>query len=120
MRAGGGDPRRRGKAPRPALVSPGPPRGSDWTEADRRATLGRRCAERSHQTGSVGRLCLSFMSAKAFLARKLAAAFLAGRWSAKALVRRAAEACGGKQRWLSPLARRALLAFPQPPAAPGD
>src|SRR5262249_6613798 len=40
----------------------------------------------------------------------LAAAFLAGAWSLRGLVRRGAEACGQRQRWLRSLAKRVLSA----------
>jgi hypothetical protein len=51
------------------------------------------------------------MSAKLPLARNLAAAFLAGAWSLDGLVRRGSRACGRRERWLRPLARRVLAAF---------
>lgn len=58
------------------------------------------------------------MSAKRSVARNLAHAFLVGRWSLRGMVTRGARACGGPERWLRPLARRALGAFGR--AAPPD
>jgi hypothetical protein len=54
------------------------------------------------------------MSAKAIVAHNLAAAFLAGPWSLTSLVRQGARACGRRERWLRPLARRVLAAFDGP------
>jgi hypothetical protein len=50
-----------------------------------------------------------------FVASNLASAFLSGAWSLEALVRRGGEACGQRPRWLRPLARRILTAFPTAP-----
>ena len=52
------------------------------------------------------------MSAKSQTARNLAAAFLAGGWSLSGMVYRGAQALGRRPRWLRPLARRVLAAFP--------
>jgi RNA-directed DNA polymerase len=49
------------------------------------------------------------------LCRGLASAFLAGRWDADALAARGAEALGARFRWLRPLARRVVIAFPTAP-----
>jgi hypothetical protein len=54
------------------------------------------------------------MSAKKMIARNLAAAFLAGTWSLRSIVERAAQACGRRARWLSGLARRVLAAASGP------
>ncbi len=54
------------------------------------------------------------MSAKLSVARNLAAAILAGTWALDGLVRRATRACGRRERWLRPLARRVLAAFALP------
>jgi hypothetical protein len=51
------------------------------------------------------------MATQDFIARNLASAFLCGAWSLEALVRRGEQACGGRPRWLRPLARRVLAAF---------
>jgi hypothetical protein len=51
------------------------------------------------------------MSAKQTIARSLAAAFLAGPWSRRSMVERAAQASGQRARWLSSLAGRVLTAF---------
>jgi hypothetical protein len=48
--------------------------------------------------------------------RYLAAAFLAGDWTVDALVHRGAQSLGRRGRWLRPLVRRVLVAFPEPPA----
>jgi hypothetical protein len=53
-----------------------------------------------------------------FLDRNLAAAFLAGSWGLEGLVKRGALALGQRPRWLRPLARRVLAAFPEPPGSP--
>src|SRR5262249_62420754 len=60
----------------------------------------------------------TFMSTKTKIARNLAAAFLAGAWSLDGLVRRGALACGRRERWLRPLARRELAAVARPPGRP--
>jgi hypothetical protein len=60
------------------------------------------------------------MSAKPSVARNLAHAFLAGKWSLNGLVVRGARACGGRERWLRPLARRVLDTFGRAPAVPLD
>jgi hypothetical protein len=60
------------------------------------------------------------MSAKAILAHNLAAAFLAGPWSLTGLVRQGVLACGRRQRWLRPMARRVLAAFTEPGQVPCD
>src|SRR5712692_9794590 len=44
----------------------------------------------------------------------LAAAFLAGSWSLDGLLERGSLACGKRPRWLEPLVRRVLTAFPGP------
>jgi hypothetical protein len=54
------------------------------------------------------------MSTIGVVARNLAAAFLAGTWSLDSLVRRGSRACGRRERWLRPLARRVLAAFASP------
>jgi hypothetical protein len=56
------------------------------------------------------------MSSKQVIARNLAAAFLTGPWSLDGLVRQGALACGKRERWLPPLARRVLAAFSDRPA----
>lgn len=51
-------------------------------------------------------------------ARRLAAAFLAGKWSKAALSRRGGRACGGRARWLPSLISRTWTHYgdaPQPP-----
>ncbi len=58
------------------------------------------------------------MSARTIIAANLASAFLAGAWSLEGLVRRGAQACGGRFGWLRPLARRTLAAFPAAPRLP--
>jgi hypothetical protein len=50
------------------------------------------------------------MNIKKTVATNLAAAFLAGNWSLRSLVRRGAKACGEKGRWLSALVRRVMAA----------
>src|SRR5262249_60806653 len=64
------------------------------------------------------------MPTKHVIARDLAAALLSGTWSPEDLVRRGAQACGRRERWLRPLIRRLFAAFggggggpPGPPAA---
>src|SRR5438132_8209245 len=52
------------------------------------------------------------MSRKPALCRSLAAAFLGGPWTLDELVVRAAGVLGQRPRWLRPLARRVLQAFP--------
>jgi hypothetical protein len=54
------------------------------------------------------------MSSKAFVARNLADAFMAGSWSLRALARRGALAWGRREAWLRSLARRVLAAFDGP------
>jgi hypothetical protein len=49
------------------------------------------------------------------VAANLAAAFLAGPWTVAAMVRRGAQACGGRERWLRALARRLVQRFATPP-----
>jgi hypothetical protein len=56
------------------------------------------------------------MSAKASVARNLAAAFLAGPWLVDGLVERGAGACGRRERWLRSLARRVHTAVGDAPA----
>ncbi|MBV9125976.1 MAG: RNA-directed DNA polymerase [Planctomycetes bacterium] len=56
------------------------------------------------------------MSTRHSIARNLAAAFLTGTWSLDGLVQQGARACGKRERWLRPLARCVLAAFPGPPA----
>jgi hypothetical protein len=51
------------------------------------------------------------MTSKQISAYNLAAAFLNGTWSLESLVRRAALACGKRQRWMRSLARRTLATF---------
>lgn len=46
--------------------------------------------------------------------RNLARAFLAGSWTLAGLLRRGAQACGRRERWLRLLARRVLAAFAEP------
>jgi RNA-directed DNA polymerase len=60
------------------------------------------------------------MSSRTILARNLAAAFLAGAWSPRALAGRGATACGKRHRWLTSLARRAHAAFPNSARPPSD
>lgn len=50
------------------------------------------------------------------LAAALAAAFLAGRWTERALTDRGRAALGPGHRWLRPLVREVLRAYPDPPA----
>jgi RNA-directed DNA polymerase len=52
------------------------------------------------------------MSTMNFWAESLATAFLAGPWELDALVDRAGKALGKRWRWIRPLARRVLQAFP--------
>jgi RNA-directed DNA polymerase len=49
--------------------------------------------------------------------RNLAAALLAGDWTVDGLAERAAEAFGGRFRFIRPLVRRVLATFPTPPTA---
>jgi hypothetical protein len=49
----------------------------------------------------------------------LAAALLSGAWSLAVLAERGALACGKRERWLRPLVRRVLAAFPEGRPAPG-
>src|SRR5258708_31772032 len=65
----------------------------------------------------LGRPAPLFMSTFAEDARNLGAAFLAGAWALEPLVLRGAEALGRRERWLRPLVRRVLAAFPELPAA---
>jgi hypothetical protein len=51
------------------------------------------------------------MPTKLVIARDLAAALLSGTWSPEDLVRRGAQACGRRERWLRPLIRRLFAAF---------
>ena len=50
------------------------------------------------------------------LARGLGNAFLAGRWEPAAMLERAAEVVGARRRWLRPVIRQVLAAYPRPPA----
>jgi RNA-directed DNA polymerase len=60
------------------------------------------------------------MSARSQIARNLAAAFRAGSWSLGGLLHRGVQACGRRERWLLPLARRVLAAFAPPAKSPDD
>ena len=51
------------------------------------------------------------MPIRQFILNNLATAFLAGEWTPAALVRRGAEACGRRERWLRLLVRRLLERF---------
>jgi RNA-directed DNA polymerase len=50
------------------------------------------------------------------LARGLGNAFLAGPWEPADMLERAAEVVGGRRRWLRPLIRQVLAAYPRPPS----
>jgi hypothetical protein len=50
------------------------------------------------------------------ISRNLASVLLAGEWALERLVQRGAKACGKRHRWLRPLVKRVLGAFPRPPA----
>lgn len=54
-------------------------------------------------------------SAKHHFLRNLTAALLAGEWLATPMNDRAARACGKRHRWIRPLVRRVLTAFPVAP-----
>jgi hypothetical protein len=58
------------------------------------------------------------MSPNTAIALNLAISLLAGNWSASALRRRGGEAIGQQCRWLAPLVRRLLQAFPTSPPTP--
>src|SRR5439155_20881591 len=93
-------------------VSPGLPRGSDPVTARRCATKRRACADLSRVTRRVGALRPSIlMSAKQTVLENLAAAFLAGEWSAAGLAERGAAAWGRREAWLRRLAARLLEKF---------
>src|SRR5262249_9352551 len=55
------------------------------------------------------------MSAIRTIARELAAAFLAGPWSASPLTERGVQTCGPAKRWIKALARRVLRRFADAP-----
>ncbi len=69
----------------------------------------------SRFTRRVGTLRRDFMSNTELIARNLAAAFLSGTWSLRALLSRASQACGEPGRGLRPFIRRLLTDFPQNP-----
>src|SRR3954468_9966319 len=50
------------------------------------------------------------------LGAALAAAFLAGAWTETAMVRRGGDVLSPRPRWLRPVVRRVLQAYPRPPA----
>jgi hypothetical protein len=52
---------------------------------------------------------------KHFFIRNLAAAFLNGPWSVDGLAEHGSRACGKRERWIRPVARRVLAAFPARP-----
>ncbi len=54
-------------------------------------------------------------SAKHHFLRNLTAALLAGEWQTTPMNDRAARACGKRHRWIRPLVRRVLAAFPAAP-----
>jgi hypothetical protein len=61
------------------------------------------------------------MAATDVIARNLAAAFLDGPWSPGGLRGRGRQALGRRERWLAPLVRRVLTAFPElPPREPAE
>jgi RNA-directed DNA polymerase len=96
-------------------VSPGLPRGSELLTTGRRATVHAAGASpvALYETGWGPRR--SLMATNHFIARNLAAAFLSGTWSPRALVARGAKAFGGRQRWLPSLVRRIFAACAAPP-----
>jgi RNA-directed DNA polymerase len=49
------------------------------------------------------------------LSRGLGNAFLAGRWEPAGMLERAAEVVGARRRWLRPVIRQVLAAYPEPP-----
>src|SRR5262245_8816205 len=55
------------------------------------------------------------MSSPIFLAQNLAAAFCSGKWSRKALLKRAEHVVGGRRRGLRPLVTRLAKAFNEAP-----
>jgi hypothetical protein len=55
-------------------------------------------------------------STRRALGAALGAAFLAGRWSEEAMVRRGAQALAPRPRWLRPVVREVLAAYHRPPA----
>jgi hypothetical protein len=57
------------------------------------------------------------MNPRTFLAHNLAAAFCGGPWTLASMTARGARVIGRRERWLRPLIRRLLEAFPDPPAA---
>jgi RNA-directed DNA polymerase len=50
------------------------------------------------------------------LSRGLGNAFLAGPWQPAAMLERAADVVGARRRWLRPVIRQVLAAYPRPPA----
>ena len=55
-------------------------------------------------------------STRRALGAALGAAFLAGRWSEQAMVRRGAQALEPRPRWLRAVVREVLAAYHRPPA----
>ena len=59
---------------------------------------------------------MSDASRRRELGAALASAFLAGAWSERAILSRAAEVLEPRPRWLRPVVRRVHEAYPRPPA----
>ena len=103
--------------------SPGHPRGTCNTDAVHRVrpaarTAGPRTHDRSSRAVAPSTIAIrmSAGSRRRELGAALAAAFLAGAWTETAMVRRGGEALSPRPRWLRPVVRRVLEAYPRPPA----